>query len=200
MVEWYPIRQVEVPAIVHHAHQGDGMSKTLFKGSRRLIDADTGEVIETQVVERSVEGGDAGYHKIWLGHILELVDELGNAKMNVLVWLLKEANSQNQVDANLDEIAAGSGVGKSSVQRLMKALLAADVIARPRRYGPWRLNPDVIFQGGHQRRMNVLIKYRNESQADLFEPVEASAAKVIQLPRQRMRVGRAKQLEADQSA
>lgn len=157
------------------------MAKTLFRGTRRLIDSATGEIIETQVVERSIAAGDAGFHKIWLGHILELVQEVGNAKMQVLVWLLKQADGQNQVAATMREIAAGSGVGVATVERLMKALLKADVITRPHRYGPWRLNPEVIFRGDHKQRMNVLIKYRDERQADLFDQEQAAPAEVTQL-------------------
>lgn len=144
------------------------MTQTLFRGHRRLIDADTGEIIQTQVVERTV-AGDVGFHKVWLHHILELVEEVGNAKMRVLLWLLNRADSQNQVQATVREIAAGAGVGVATVERLMRALISADVITRPYRYGPWRLNPNVIFKGSHHQRMNVLIKYRDEKQDDLFE-------------------------------
>lgn len=145
------------------------MAKTVFRGRRRLRDEDTGEVFETQVVERSVAAGDVGFHKIWLGHILELVEEVGNAKMLVLVWLLKNADAQNQILASMREIAEGCGVGIATVQRLMTALQRANVIVRPTRYGPWRLNPAVIFAGTHQKRMNVLIRYQDERQGELFE-------------------------------
>lgn len=147
------------------------MGKTMFRGGRRLIDSETGEIIETHVVERSVDGGDSGFHKIWLGHILELVEEVGNAKMTILVWLLKQADSKNQVQATYREIAQATGAGVATVQRLMQALLRANVITRPptNRYGPLRLNPDVVFKGTHKSRMNVLIKYRDESQGDLFD-------------------------------
>lgn len=154
---------------------GPDVSSTLFRGSRRLIDTDSGEIIETQVIERTLAAGDSGFHKIWLGHILELVQEVGNAKMQVLVWLLKQADEQNRIFASMRQIAEGAGVGVATVERLMGALVKADVIARAHRYGPWRLNPGVIFQGTHQKRMNVLIKYQNESQgsqADLVDQDE----------------------------
>lgn len=158
------------------------MSKTVFRGKRRLRDEDTGEVFETQVVERAINGGDTGFHKVWLGHILELVEEVGNAKMQVLVWLLKNADGQNQILATMREIAEGSGVGIATVQRLMTSLLRANVIVRPTRYGPWRLNPAVIFAGSHQKRMNVLIRYQDERQGDLFEeqpkPQQAEVAPI----------------------
>jgi len=106
---------------------------------------------------------------VWLGHILELVEEVGNAKMVVLVWLLKNADGQNQIAASLREIASATGVGVATVQRLMVALAAADVVTRQGRYGAWRLNPDVVFAGSSKKRMNVLIRYRQEKQLDLFE-------------------------------
>ena len=151
---------------------GPDVSSTLFRGSRRLIDTDSGEIIETQVIERTLAAGDSGFHKIWLGHILELVQEVGNAKMQVLVWLLKQADEQNRIFASMRQIAEGAGVGVATVERLMTALVKADVIARAHRYGPWRLNPGVIFQGTHQKRMNVLIKYQNESQSSQTELVD----------------------------
>lgn len=153
------------------------MSSTLFRGSRRLIDTDSGEIIETQVIERTVAAGDSGFHKIWLGHILELVQEVGNAKMQVLVWLLKQADDQNRIFASMREIAEGAGVGLATVERLMAALVKANVIARAHRYGPWRLNPGVIFQGTHQKRMNVLIKYQNESRAELADQSDEPSQK-----------------------
>ena len=148
------------------------MSKTIFRGRRSLRDEETGEIIETEVVERAVGGGDSGFHKIWLGHILELVEEVGNAKMQVLVWLLKNADGQNQIAASLREIAKSTGVGVATVQRLMAALVNANVVTRAGRYGVWRLNPDVVFSGTHKKRMNVLIRYRQEKQIDLFRPEE----------------------------
>jgi len=157
------------------------MPSTVFRGTRRLVDTTTGEILETQVVERAVSAGDSGFHKVWLGHILDLVEEVGNAKMTVLIWLLKSADAQNQVMATYQEIASATGTGVATVQRLMRALVAANVIARPNRYGPWRLNPSVIFQGDHQRRMNVLIKYRTESQRDLFEDQEQATGEPAQL-------------------
>ena len=145
------------------------MGKTIFRGARRLRDEATGEIIDTEVVERTLDVGDAGFHKIWLGHILELVEEVGNAKMQVLVWLLKQADAQNQIAGSFEKIATGAGVSVRTTHRLLQSLLAANVIARDGRYGLWRLNPDVIFKGGRQARMNVLIRYRDEKQGDLFD-------------------------------
>jgi len=148
---------------------------TVFSGQRRLLDAETGEIIDAQVVTKTV--GDAGFHKIWLTEILELVDELGNAKMKVLMWLLSKADHQNQVVATWQEIADATGTSRPTVARLMSSLRKAGVIVEVRRTH-WRLNPDVIFKGDHRQRMNVLVKYRTESaQADMFDLEAKRAAK-----------------------
>jgi Trp operon repressor len=148
---------------------GAGDMATVFKGNRRLIDSETGEIIEAQTIVKTA--GDAGFHKIWLHHILDAVDEVGNAKMRVLMWLLSKANAQNQILATKREIAEATGVGTATVQRLMAALKNANVITETRR-SVWRLNPDVVFKGDHNKRMAVLIKYQDESQGDLFEEAE----------------------------
>lgn len=139
---------------------------TRFEGQRRLVDTATGEVIDAQVVTKTV--GDGGFHKIWLHEILELVEEVGNAKMRVLMWLLSKADVQNQVWATWDEIAKETGTGRRTVARLMAALRDANVLTETRR-SVWRLNPEVIFKGDHNKRMAVLVKYRDEKQGDLFE-------------------------------
>ena len=48
--------------------------------------------------------GDSGFHKIWLAEILDLMEEVGNAKIKVLMWLLSEADSQNQILATYKKL------------------------------------------------------------------------------------------------
>lgn len=142
-----------------------------LQGTRRLIDSETGEILEAQTLVKTA--GDADFHKIWLHHILEAVDEVGNAKMRVLMWLLSNADKQNQIWATKDEIATATGVGRATITRLLSALRDADIVTETRR-SVWRLNPDVVFKGTHDRRMSVLIKYQDESQSDLFEDASKS--------------------------
>jgi len=148
---------------------------TRFEGRQRLVNADTGEIIDAQVITKTI--GDTGFHKIWLHEILELVEEAGNAKMRVLMWLLAKADTQNQIWATFDEIAEATSTGRRTVARLMAALRDANVITETRK-SVWRLNPDVIFKGDHNKRMAVLVKYRDDKQSDLFEesPSESKRA------------------------
>ena len=47
-------------------------------GTETYIKQDTGEIAEMQVVK--IEERDANFHKLWLGHILQSIDLIGNQK------------------------------------------------------------------------------------------------------------------------
>ncbi|ETN81376.1 firmicute plasmid replication protein [Necator americanus] len=131
------------------------------------INQRTGEIIETQTLTKDIKGDvDVGFHKLWIGHILETIDEVGNAKVKVLFWLIRNMDSSNMVKATVRQIAERSGVGEATVKRLMAALRKANVV-KLEYGGRWVLNPAVVFKGGHSRRMNVLIRYQSMEQQQL---------------------------------
>jgi len=138
-----------------------------FVGNRIYRDMQTGEDLEMPTFVKTA--GDAGFHKVWLNEILDLVDEVGNQKMKVLMWLLSHADSQNRIFASWHEISEGTGVGRTTISALLGKLKEADVIIRVRP-SVWRLNPDVIFKGDHKQRMGIVHIYKREGQGDLFEP------------------------------
>lgn len=137
-----------------------------INGVDRWQNQQTGEIIETQTLVKEVKEVDIGFHKLWIGHILETIEEVGNAKVQVLFWLVKKADGGNIIRATLDDIAAQTGVSRRTVARLMAALRKADVV-RLEYGGRWALNPAVIFKGGHEKRMNVLIRYKTMEQQEL---------------------------------
>ena len=149
------------------------LDNTDERGPSRLVGPDvwinqrTGEIIEAQTLSKQVKGDvDVGFEKMWIGHILEAVDEVGNAKMKVLFWLIRNKDRGNMVKATLDDIATKTGCSRSTVARLMASLRKANVV-RLEYGGRWMLNPAVVFKGAHTRRMNVLIRYQAMEQADL---------------------------------
>ncbi len=134
---------------------------TRVVGTEQYINKTTGEIEEFQVVE--IEERDANFQKIWVGHILSAIDEISNAKMKLLFFLLKEAvKLDNIVPMTTDEISKKSGVSKATVVRTLQILEKHDIIKR--KTGVVMLNPNVIFKGGYGKRMNVLMKYYNLSE------------------------------------
>lgn len=139
------------------------------------INQRTGEIIETQTLSREVSGDvDVGFEKLWVGHILDAVQEVGNAKMQVLFWLIRNKDRNNMVRGTIRQIAEALGVSKTTVSGLMAALRKANVV-QLECGGRWMLNPAVVFKGSHSRRMNVLIRYKAMEQQELplDEPVQS---------------------------
>lgn len=148
--------------------------KVKVVGSETYINQRTGEVQEFNVVD--IEDRDANFQKLWLGHILEAIQELGNAKMQVLMYLLSKRNpATNMVIATQKEIAEAVGVHKNTVLETLKALTAHNIIT-PRKgiKGVVMLNPDVIFRGSRGNRLNVLLRYSEWKQMELTGVESAS--------------------------
>lgn len=149
------------------------MTKKVIKfDTRSYVDQETGEVIEVQQIARS---GDSDFHKIWLSHILDAVDEVGNKKMKILMYLMSNIDYQNRYVGTYQMIADEVGCHKKTVGELMKTLLEQNIISRPQQ-GVVRVSPDIIFKGSKQKRMNVLLKYGEESdQVDMFKDYKKTA-------------------------
>lgn len=137
-------------------------------GGETYINQRTGEIVETQTV---IRGGDFDFHKIWLGHVLDAIDQVGNVKIRVLNHILRNMDGQNRYIGTITSIAADVGVSARTVGELLRRLEEADFIVRVQS-GVIRVNPKGLFKGGSNKRMNVLIKYREEAQRDMFDESE----------------------------
>lgn len=133
--------------------------KTKIIGKETYIKQDTGEITEMNVVE--IEERDANFHKLWLGHILQTLDIIGNQKIKVVNYILENINSENVFIGTQREIAENIEASTKTVNVTIKALIESDFMAFVQD-GVYRINPNVIFKGGKDRRMNILYKYYND--------------------------------------
>jgi transcriptional regulator with XRE-family HTH domain len=127
-------------------------------GTKTYIDQQTGEICEMNVM--NIEDRDANFHKIWLGHIIQALDMIGNQKIKVLNFLMENLNSENQLVMTQRKIAQKSGISYSTVAETMKALQEADFLVKINS-GAYQINPDVLFKGGKSARLNVLLQYHS---------------------------------------
>lgn len=132
-------------------------------GHETYIKQDTGELAEMQVVQ--IEERDANFHKLWLGHILQSIDLIGNQKTKLAFWILDNLNSENQLIMTQRKIAEKSGISYQTVSLTLKALIESNFLIKINS-GAYRVNPDVLFKGGKQSRLNVLLQYQNERHND----------------------------------
>lgn len=141
--------------------------KGRIAGVQEYTNNATGEVKEFNVL--SVEDCDANFQKVWLSHILMAIDEIGNAKMQILTYLLKERYpGNNTLTKTVREIAKATGISTPTITRTLRSLEEHKIIKR--KTGVIILNPDVIFKGQHKHRMNILIEYHHFGEdVKLFE-------------------------------
>src|SRR5699024_4050294 len=119
-------------------------------------DASTGEKETMQVT--NIEERDANFHKIWLGHMLESLDKIGNQNIRDAMFIKENNNKENELIMTYRVIAQKTNTSLQTVSETMKALQESNLLSKIRN-GYYRVNPDVIFKGGRNDRMNVLLRY-----------------------------------------
>lgn len=138
-------------------------TKSTKISTTEYVNRDTGEIETFNVIEEHDQ--DFNFEKIWLGHLLESLEVLGNAKIKVLNYLLANKNSDNQIIGTQRAIALGVGVSLPVVNETIKKLVEAKAIKKVSS-GVLMLNPEIMFKGQHKKRMNILLKY---TKTDTFE-------------------------------
>jgi len=133
--------------------------KTKIIGTQQYVNATTGEVEEHQVIQMT--NTDFNFEKIWLMHVLESLELIGNKKIKVLNYLLENKDSKNLVIATQRAIAEELEISKTTVSETIIALQESNFITQTQR-GVYRINPDKLFKGSKNSRMNVLLKYEKE--------------------------------------
>lgn len=168
-------------------HVRQKQRRMFFGPPQTLVDLDTGEKIE--VMPTTLVGADTDFQKFWIGHILAAVDELSNAKMKCVWYILAQVDRHtNTLHQTLDEIAAGARVSRRSVIRTLRVLEQYDIIRRRLSVDAKKsssfihLNPNVIMAGSHGKRHAMLIRFQ---QMEL--PMPRGDEKVIPIKRKQQK-------------
>ena len=135
--------------------------KTKVIGTKTYIDKDTGELSKMQVI--SIEERDANFHKIWLGHIVQALDLIGNKKIKIVNYLMENLNSDNMFLKTQREVAKNLNISIQTVSRTFRALQESDFMRQPRN-GIYQINPNIIFKGGKEKRLNILLQYQADKE------------------------------------
>lgn len=131
----------------------------------------TGEVEDFQVVR--TEDRDFNFHKIWLQSIINSIDLIGNQKTKLAFWIIDNLNRENQLIMTYRQIADKSGISLDTVRVTMKALIDSNFI-RKINNGAYCVNPDVLFKGTRNGRLNVLLQYQALESSKKQEPVSTN--------------------------
>lgn len=127
-------------------------------GNEKYINTSTGEVEDFQVM--SIEERDFNFHKLWLNHIINSIELIGNQKTKLAFWIIDNLDKENKLTLTYRQISEKSGISYQTVSRTMNALIDSNFL-KPINRGAYIINPDVIFKGTRCGRLNVLYKYHS---------------------------------------
>jgi DNA-binding transcriptional regulator YhcF (GntR family) len=140
--------------------------KVKVVGTENYIKQDTGEIKQMQVID--IEERDFNFHKVWLEHILNSIDLIGNQKTRLAFWIVNHLNRENQLIMTQRKIAESTNMSAQTVNSTLKALIQSNFLIKINS-GAYQVNPDVVFKGGKTDRANILLSYRSalaETQED----------------------------------
>lgn len=125
-------------------------------GTRKYINQDSGEIEDFQVV--NIDERDFNFHKIWLNHIINSLDLIGNQKTRLAFWIVDNLDKENKLTMTYRQISEKSGISYQTVSRTMKSLIESNFLQQINQ-GAYRINPNIIFKGTRSGRLNVLYQY-----------------------------------------
>ena len=125
-----------------------------------VIDPQTGEVIERYNVKIKERG--ANFHLMGLFHMTAALDLFGNQKTKILSYILENTNSDNIFLGTQRTIAEKTETSVNTVNSTIQMLVNADIMQK-KHSGVYFINPNVIFKGGTNKRMDILYQYHDTS-------------------------------------
>lgn len=118
----------------------------------------TGEV-RTMITINRPETGDFGFHKVWLEDFGRIVGILGGGKVKVFNHILNNINPiSNQFGGTIRELAAILVLDSVTIQTTIRILIEQGFMKRIRS-GTYQINPEILVQGKHTKRVGLMINY-----------------------------------------
>lgn len=138
-------------------------------GVQDYVNQTTGEVEQFHVIQE--QDRDFDFHKVWLHSIIDSLDLIGNKKTKLAFWIIDHLDRENNLTMTYRQISEKSGISLETVRKTMKALIEADFMRRINQ-GAYCINPDVIFKGSRNGRLNILLRYENLTSPKSADPTE----------------------------
>lgn len=121
-----------------------------------------GNVKSVDVVVREVTR--AGFSITYLATIINMIDNIGNKKMQVVKYILQHMDSNNKLSETIREIANGSQCSLQTVNDTLKILEECEIIAR--KTGTVMLSPKLVHKGNAQRERFLMTKFYEVKNGD----------------------------------
>lgn len=156
-----PLPNHGVPAMT--SNKRISKRKITLNQSTSLMDLTTGEVFESS--NFIIEDCDFNFEKAWLFHLADIFNLIGNKSIQILSYFFENKNNDNLVFCTQRGLANNLDISTATVNTVMQELKDNNIISMVQQ-GVYRVNPDLIFKGGHKKRMNVLFQYKKEKEEE----------------------------------
>lgn len=135
-------------------------------GTEEYINTRTGELEQMQVT--SIEDRDFNFTKMWMKNFISTLDIVGNQKTRLCFWIIDHVDKENRLIGTYRTIASQSGMSLDTVRITMKLLMDADFM-RKAQNGVYLINPNLVFKGTRNARMNVLNQFTSAEYVPLSD-------------------------------
>lgn len=135
-------------------------------GTEEYINTRTGELEQMQVT--SIEDRDFNFTKMWMKNFISTLDIVGNQKTRLCFWIIDHVDKENRLIGTYRTIAIQSGMSLDTVRITMKLLMDADFM-RKAQNGVYVINPNLVFKGTRNARMNVLNQFTSAEYVPLSD-------------------------------
>lgn len=161
--------------------------KTKVIGTEQYINNATGVIEDFQVVR--IEDSDFNFDKFWVSQLLTAIDEFGNQKIKLLLYLIQNRErSNNAIIKTVRELAADTGISKDTISATLKILEEHGIVKR--KTGVIFISPEVVFRGSHSNRQRILFEYtKKENSSNVIpireEPIEPETKTEVTKPKRK---------------
>lgn len=128
---------------------------------KRLIDQDTGEIIEVdQITKRAL--GQKQFWKIYLMDFLQVLGILDSKQVDILIFILENTEPANNtfIGSQMD-IAKAKNVSIQTVSRIMVKLQNSKFIKKIKN-GVYQISPEIMMKGSEHKK-SLLLNYYDDS-------------------------------------
>ena len=132
-------------------------NRILYSGVDEWVNTRTGEVIHANQIIKKTDRN--GFMITYLSAIINLIESLGNRKMQVVKYILENMDkSTNTLIITNRELAEKSGTSLDTVTKTIKVLKAAKIINT--RTGAIMITPELVHRGKKSKEQFLLTRFQ----------------------------------------
>ena len=130
------------------------------------INPETGEIMGDVIVADVAvkEVPRVGFAITYLSTIVQLIDNVGNKKMQVVKYVLQKMDSNNILLETVREISKNAGVSLQTVNSTLQILEGAGIIAR--KAGVIMLSPKLAHKGNAKKERYLMTRFSQIKDSD----------------------------------